>query len=114
MIVTEKAYLDHHGVRGMKWGVRKARSPSNKVPKKPRTAAEKKVLRNKVIGGAMLAVGGALFAKMILDQHKTMKVRAASNIYNARKNVKIAQQVNDIISMNTGVRTITLAKEFGR
>jgi hypothetical protein len=106
------AFLEHYGVRGMHWGQRKARSSSGKSAKKPRTAAEKKLLRNRIIGGAMIGVGGALFAKMIMDQHKTMKARDAANIYNASKNIKRAQQVNDIISMNSGVRMTEVRTGF--
>jgi hypothetical protein len=108
------AFLEHHGVRGMRWGVRRARSSTTKAPKKPLTPQEKAVRRNKIIGGALLVAGGALFAKMIIDQHSTMKARSAANIYNASKKVKVAQQINDVISMNTGVRTVTLAKAIGR
>ena len=108
------AFLEHHGVRGMRWGVRRARSPSGKVSKKPLTSQEKAVRRNKVIGVAMVTVGAALAANMLAGQYRTMKVRSAANIYNPKTNVKIAQQINDIISMNTGVRTVTLAKSLGR
>jgi hypothetical protein len=100
-------FLEHHGVRGMRWGVRKARSSGStpsKKPKTPKTPAEKSARNKKILGIAMLGVGGALFVKMIIDQHKTMKARDAAKIYNAKKNIRTAQKVNDIISMNTGVR----------
>lgn len=117
MITDDNIYdhLEHHGVRGMKWGVRSARSSSSGPPKqskKPKTTEEKRIRNNRIIGGAMIAVGGALFVKMALDQHKTMKARSAANIYNASKNIKRAQQVNDIISMNSGVRVSEVRTGF--
>jgi hypothetical protein len=100
-------FLEHHGVRGMRWGVRKARSSSStpsKKPKTPKTPEQKKLRNQRILGAAMIVAGGALFAKMVLDQHKTMKARNAAQIYNAKKNIKVAQQINDVISMNSGVR----------
>lgn len=91
-------FLDHHGVRGMHWGQRKARSST------PLTKEQKQIRRNKIIGVGMVAVGAALAAKMLHGQIKTMSARNAANIYNAKKNIKLAQQVNDVISMNSGIR----------
>jgi hypothetical protein len=97
-------FLEHHGVRGMHWGVRKARSSNGKAPKKPKTPAQKIERNRKILGAAMIAAGGALAVKLVLDQHKTMKARDAAKIYNAKKNIRVAQKVNDVISMNSGVR----------
>lgn len=47
--MTTDVYIAHHGVKGMKWGVRKARKKtSTSVPRtKTKKAAAKKVKRNK-------------------------------------------------------------------
>lgn len=109
MIIDEDNYdfLEQSGVRGMHWGVRKA-------SRTPKTPAQKRVRNNKIAAAAMIAVGAALAGKMLAGQISTMKARSAANIYNASKKVKVAQQINDIISMNTGVRTVTLTKSLGR
>ena len=105
-------FLEHHGVKGMSWGVRKARTSRAKTTKKPRTPEQKKLRNQRILGAAMIGVGGALFVKMIMDQNKTMKARSAANIYNASKNIKRAQQVNDIISMNSATRMSTVRTGF--
>ena len=119
-------FLEHFGVQGMRWGVRRTArnmvlvpgSPAAKAvkkvqeSKKPKTAAEKKLRNQRILGAAMIGVGGALFVKMIMDQNKTMKARSAANIYNASKNIKRAQQVNDIISMNSATRMSTVRTGF--
>jgi hypothetical protein len=130
-------FLAQSGVKGMRWGVRKARSANVKVAKAalnspsaklgtkigtkvkekreaktPKTPEQKKLRNQRILGGAMIVAGGALFAKMVLDQHKTMKARDAANIYNASKNIKRAQQVNDIISMNSARRMSTIRTGF--
>ena len=106
-------FLAHHGVKGMRWGTRRARSPSGKAAKKPKTAAEKRIRNNKILGAAMIVAGGALLAKLIVEQHATMKVRSAANIYNPSKNIKLAQQINDVISMNSGVRMSQVVLQRG-
>lgn len=47
--MTTDVYIAHHGVKGMKWGVRKARKKTNTSAPRTKTkkAAAKKVKRNK-------------------------------------------------------------------
>lgn len=43
MIIEEQDYICHHGVRGMKWGVRKLRPKSANVKKAPKSGSSRKL-----------------------------------------------------------------------
>lgn len=43
MIIDEQDYICHHGVRGMKWGVRKQRPKAANVKKAPKSGTSKKI-----------------------------------------------------------------------
>lgn len=60
MELTYDSYLEHYGVKGMKWGVRKKRNRSD-TPKKPRSKMspekKKKILKGVAAG---VAIGGTV------------------------------------------------------
>lgn len=68
MIMDEGDYLEHFGVKGMKWGVRKQRTPSNEVsstPKKKKLTPEQKASLIKtgiIVASGAIAVGNILWA----------------------------------------------------
>lgn len=79
MIVDEAAYLEHYGVKGMRWGVRNDRrlkgakqsSVSNKQPSN--NSSRKRVVRNIAIGlGALAVVAGSAYAAKTLSQNKKL------------------------------------------
>lgn len=43
MIIDEQDYICHHGVRGMKWGVRKLRPKAANVKKAPKSGSSRKL-----------------------------------------------------------------------
>lgn len=43
MIIEEQDYICHHGVRGMKWGVRKQKPKAANVKKAPKSGSSKKL-----------------------------------------------------------------------
>ena len=43
MIIDEQDYICHHGVRGMKWGVRKQKPKAANVKKAPKNGSSKKL-----------------------------------------------------------------------
>ena len=70
-LFDESPYLIHHGVKGMRWGVRRDRAHS-RGSKKPLTAAQKAERKRKLIKGAKIAaaalgtaavVGGTAYAR---------------------------------------------------
>lgn len=60
--------LTHHGIKGMKWGVRKAQSDSPKAKRADRSqklGKKGKVTIAAIAGTAVVAVGAALVAKKL-------------------------------------------------
>lgn len=76
-------YLYHHGVKGMKWGVRKDR-------KKYKTSTHKKTLTTKQkvaigVGVAATVAVGAYFAKRYIDMNGDKVLKAGTNIQHMAK-----------------------------
>lgn len=71
MIIDEDIYLEHHGVKGMKWGVRKDNAVVGKR-KKPLTQKERRRRRERNIkyaNRAVLAAFASLYvATIVLDE----------------------------------------------
>lgn len=77
MIVDEETYLEHFGVKGMRWGRRKAKGSTGN-PKKPLTKqeqAERDIHRARVIkGSAAAVVVGGVATAIILHRAGEIKV----------------------------------------
>jgi hypothetical protein len=70
-------FLEHYGVAGMRWGVRKARServkrPDTRTPEK--RSADRKKAAFKVAKAAVVIGVGALLVRSIINQHQGMKL----------------------------------------
>lgn len=99
MITDDDIYdfMEHAGVKGMKWGVRKARSRSGKTPDN-RTPEQKSADRKELafkVAKASIAVGvGALVLKSIINQNRSMKM---GDIRRSQINTKIDPRFFDSI-----------------
>lgn len=82
-------FLEHHGVKGQKWGVRNQRSTSTSSNSK----SNKK--RNLIIAGGIVAVGG-LAAAAILKRRGAQKAVIARTANSISKMGKVSS--DDIIS----------------
>lgn len=71
MIISEEDYLEHFGVKGMKWGVRKQRRGGTA---EERRAGNRRFARNLAIG---VGVGGAsgLAIAALIKRHQNVKLR---------------------------------------
>jgi hypothetical protein len=99
MIEDEDIYdfLEHRGVKGMHWGVRKSRSSSSKAAKKPKTAAEKKLRNQRILGVAMITASGAIFAANIMARQKNIKMKEMRRATAVRDISQRNKQAEDIL-----------------
>lgn len=69
MILDEEVYLEHFGVKGMKWGVRKNPYSGMKLyrdgVRDPRRDKKKKIVRNVAIAAGVTAAGGLAVAAFL-------------------------------------------------
>lgn len=112
MIVDEEEdiydFLEHHGVRGMKWGVRRARSSGSSKTPAQKSSRNKKIA---VAAGAAVAVGvGALVARHIISKNHAIKVK---NIKGLQSNL---EQTKRLMDQQSGVlsRDISKAMKLGK
>lgn len=114
MIIDEEVYLEHFGVKGMKWGVRNFRNTQKKrklnkygdKKAKPLTKSQKESRKDRTITraiiGTRMAVGAAFVAAMYASRDKGKLppgfrlrddgpgARTATQIINAERNTQIS------------------------
>lgn len=109
MIISEDVYLEHFGVKGMKWGRRKSRTSESTnqslAPKKKHKAA-KRIGIAALTYGALAVTAGAGLAFISSDKGNDIMKQAAKNIVE-KKAVKQANAgrifVKDYIDVQANV-----------
>lgn len=95
MIIEEEYYLEHFGVKGMKWGVRKQKSASETAGPPPAKVKKKltPAQRQRRVNTALLALSGAIFVARIASASRTnQKIR---NSNNPAKNPQLRKVLDD-------------------
>lgn len=78
MIINEEVYLEHFGVKGMKWGVRREKSETqsntDQTPKKDNSS------RNKKIAAGVAVAAGAIAVAAILKRSGGVDIKSLSEL----------------------------------
>jgi len=84
MSVTVEDFLEHHGVKGQKWGIRNVQQELHDL--KTKIDKNKKLKTGLKIGGGIAAVAavaaGAIVADRLLRQHRLMKMTDLRTAWN--------------------------------
>lgn len=98
MITDEEIYLylEHHGVRGMHWGVRRARSPSKSSKKSTDKDTKEKV--RTAAGVALIVAGGALYANALLGKRNIKMSTVKNTVVNSAKEARINHLIDSVSS----------------
>jgi hypothetical protein len=76
MIISEDAYLEHHGVKGMKWGQRKKRETRAGSFSSLSKSDKRKAVA--IAGGVSAAAVGAVAVAILLERHGMKPVPSAN------------------------------------
>ncbi len=106
MIIDEDIYLEHWGVKGMKWGIRNNQSSNKKVSKtgsksKKLTPMQIREKRIKTLNKVVFGITATLYVASILSSlgnHKTStikppkapKAKSVADFINDRRNVEVS------------------------
>ena len=102
-VISEEDYLQHHGILGMHWGIRKE-EPS--LPKIPRTKEQNKALLKKAVitTGVILSATAITAGKIYMDSQKNKQSSApsASSVSHGETFVNTyVQQPRNLILLNS-------------
>lgn len=81
MLVDEEVYLEHYGVKGMQWGVRKTRSPAEQQARIVRNEKIKHRLRQATVVG--VGVGMAVLASRQTQQVSRIRQLNANSSFSS-------------------------------
>jgi hypothetical protein len=107
VIIDEEDYIEHFGVKGMKWGVRKDRGRSGTArsgQKTPRFSAEQKVKAKKVaIGlGVLTVAAGTAYLAYSMNRNGNVPIRSITPPASAKKFVDEVKTQTDLIHASRG------------
>lgn len=89
MIINEEDYLEHFGVKGMKWGIRKKHRASNKIRKpKERLVLQSKTKNGKLVQGIQVKENriSNFLAKHNINLQKQIDATKDLELYDANSN----------------------------
>ncbi len=99
MIIEEDIYLEHFGIKGMQWGVRKSKTSSSKGTK-GKINTKKKVAIGVGVG-ITIAAGSAFVA----NRSRANKAKTLANIVrsnDARNNISVGRQHAGMVFRSNG------------
>lgn len=105
-----KTFIEHYGVKGMRWGVRRTPTQLARAAKSYRQSskdAKAATKRTRFTSGDKDAPSN-LTAKELEDRIKRMETEKRYNELNAKTVSKGQQHVNEVIT-NVGKKTVTVA-----
>lgn len=106
-------YLAHYGVRGMKWGVRKAidRIGGNLRRSKQYMDAHKKLQKKMMVSQAVGGLAGsAIYAARHKSEFKSTKSTQNANLNNKRLNKVNLKSGNKALALNTKLGTAVVSR----
>jgi hypothetical protein len=100
MLITEEAYLQHYGKKGMKWGVRKKKKPLTAKERQRKTERNVKIAKGVITTGLTVLWLSSFFvegSKTTSGSYKQAtrnvpppKAKSAADFINERRNIEVA------------------------
>jgi hypothetical protein len=98
MIIDEAGYLEHFGVKGMRWGHRKQRESGERSPPKKKLTPEQRQRRIRI---AFAVASGAIFVGQVMLESRGHKARHAKGV-RALQNERSRQEFADNVVKMAG------------
>jgi len=97
MILNKETYLEHYGVRGMKWGVRKKQRKDRWDNLTPQQRHDE-IKRNAIRGGAAGLAAGLVFfggREFLASRgYKTLRLSTIKSVHNFKRQEKAIAHIN--------------------
>jgi hypothetical protein len=95
-------FLEHHGIKGMQWGVRKERSSSNQTSDGQNSNRNKRLKQAAIGAGILAAVGGGILAAHLLKTRGGVSIKDISDNNGKQLAEKVLKEPTDIIHLARG------------
>jgi hypothetical protein len=95
-------FLEHHGIKGMHWGIRKEKSSSNQTSENKNANRNKRIKQIAIGAGILAAIGGGIYAAHVLQTHGGVSVKDISGNNGKQLAEKILKEPTDVIHLARG------------